>query len=102
MLILAFTLKSQMTFFMSFGVVLIHELSHLIAALILNVRVKSIVILPFGMTLRLDSSVVRYPKKETLIAAAGPLSNVVMLLLGNLILQTNGLALSAVALLLPP
>lgn len=83
MLILAYILGSQSTFFMSFGVVLIHELFHLFSALLLGIDVKSIVILPFGMTLRLSQNVVRYPKKEMVIAAAGPLSNVLMLILAN-------------------
>lgn len=79
MLILSYALGSQMTFFISFSVVLIHELSHLLAALISDVKVHSIVVLPFGMTLRISSDVIRYPKKEVLIALAGPVSNVVML-----------------------
>ncbi len=90
MLILAFVLKSQMTFFISFGVVMIHETAHLIAALMLNVDVKSIEILPFGMTLRLDSFLVRTPKKEILIALSGPLSNVVMLVLSEVFVIKHG------------
>ncbi len=83
MLILAYILNSQMTFFMSFGIVLIHELFHLLFAILLGVEIKSIVILPFGMTLRLAKDVIRYPKKEILIALAGPLANVVMIILGQ-------------------
>lgn len=78
----AFFTKSQMTFFIAYGVVLIHELCHLLAALCLNVKVYSIIVMPFGMTLRLDSSVMRSPKKEAAIALAGPLSNALMLLFG--------------------
>lgn len=90
MMILAFVLKSQMTFFISFGVVLIHEIAHLLTALILNVDVKSIEILPFGMTLRLDSYVVRTPKKEIAIALSGPLSNIVMLVLSEIFIKKYG------------
>lgn len=90
MLVLSFVLKSQTTFFICFGVVLIHELFHLFAAFFLNVRVKSIVILPFGMTLRLDEMVIRQPKKEIIIASAGPLSNVLMILISEVILKTQG------------
>ncbi len=90
MLVLAFVLKSQTTFFMCFGVVLIHELFHLFAALLLKVRVKSIVVLPFGMTLRLDEDVIRHPEKEALIAAAGPLSNVIMLVIADVVLRYEG------------
>ncbi len=83
MLILSYLLNSQMTFFMSFGIVLIHELFHLFASLIVGVEVKSIVILPFGMTLRLSKNVIRYPKKEVIIAIAGPMANVLMIILAQ-------------------
>ncbi len=87
MLILSFILKSQSTFFICFGVVLIHELFHLFAALFCSVRVKSIVILPFGMTLRLGEDLCRYPKKEALIAFFGPFSNVLMLMAAHIFLK---------------
>ncbi len=80
----AFLTKSQMTFFITYGIVLIHELCHLMMALCLNVKVYSIIVMPFGMTLRLDSSVMRTPKKEAAIALAGPASNALMLLFGYL------------------
>ncbi len=82
LLIVAFVTKSQMTFFIAYSVVLVHELCHLLTALILGVKVYSIVAMPFGMTVRLDSCVLRTPKKEAAIAAAGPLSNGLMLVLG--------------------
>ena len=79
MIILSHYLGSLSTFFMSFGVVLIHELFHLLAAVILGADVKSIIILPFGMTLRLSRDVMRQPKKEIIIALSGPAANVLML-----------------------
>ena len=84
MLVLSYILGSQMTFFISFGVVLIHELSHLLTAIFMNVEVKSILILPFGMTLRLSNDIIRYPKKEVIIALAGPISNIIMITLSQL------------------
>ena len=81
MIILSYYFGSLNTFFMSFGVVLIHELFHLIAAIIAGVGVKYISILPFGMTLRLSRDVMKYPKKEIAIALAGPAANVLMLFL---------------------
>lgn len=84
LIFVAFLTGSQMTFFISFGVVLIHELCHLLTALSLGVKVYSIIVMPFGMTVRLDSSVIKTPKKEVLIALAGPLSNAVMLYFGIL------------------
>lgn len=80
MIILSYYLGNVPVFMTAFGVVLIHELFHLFAAIILGVGVKSIVILPFGMTLRLSGDVIRNPKKEIIIAAAGPIANVLMLI----------------------
>ncbi len=85
LLFVAFVTKSQMTFFLSYGIVFIHELCHLLAAVCLGVKVYSLIVLPFGMTVRLDPAVVRAPKKEAAIAAAGPLSNAILLLLGGLL-----------------
>jgi len=84
LILVAFLTKSQMTFFLTYGVVLIHELCHLLAALCVNAKVYSIIIMPFGMTLRLDSSLIRSPKKEVIVAMAGPVSNICMLLVGIL------------------
>lgn len=82
LLLVAFATKSQMTFFLSYGIVLIHELCHLFAALCLDVKVFSMVVMPFGMTVRLDPAMMQTPKKEVLVALAGPLSNAFMLLFG--------------------
>lgn len=76
----AFFSKSQMTFFITYGIVLLHELCHLFAALCVGAKVSSIIVMPFGMTLRVNSSVMRTPKKEAVIALAGPASNAIMLL----------------------
>ena len=89
MLVISYILGSQMTFFISFGVVLIHELSHLLCALLLQVEVKSIVILPFGMTIRLEQNLIKYPKKEIAIALAGPLANVIMIALSQAFYKVN-------------
>ena len=70
LIVIAFLTKSQMTFFITYGIVLLHELCHLFAALCLGVKVYSIIVMPFGMTLRLDSSVMRTPKKEAAITTA--------------------------------
>lgn len=80
MIILSYYLGSVPVFMTAFGVVLIHELFHLFAAVLVGVGVKSIVILPFGMTLRLSGDVIKNPKKEIIIACAGPAANVLMLI----------------------
>lgn len=94
LILLAFLTRSQMTFFVTYGIVLIHELCHLLAAVCFNVKIYSVIVMPFGMTLRLDSSVMRTPKKEAAIALAGPLSNVLMLLAANLYSQSQAASLN--------
>lgn len=72
------------TLLISYCIVFVHELSHLLCAVLFNVRSSSIIIMPFGMTLRLSDSVIKSPKKEILIALAGPFSNIAMAALAAL------------------
>ena len=66
------------TLLAAYAVVTVHELFHLFAALLLRVRVKSIILMPFGMTLRLEGRVIKSPAREIGVALAGPLANLVM------------------------
>ena len=65
----------------AYCVVLMHELAHAFAAWRLGIGVREIEVLPFGITLRLDSHYIKDPHKEILIAAAGPISNIIMALI---------------------
>jgi len=78
------------TLLMAYAVVFIHEVFHVLAALLVRERIGSILILPFGMTLRLASAMVRETDKEIVIAAAGPLSNGIMLVLLGALFPTYG------------
>ncbi len=66
----------------AFGIVLIHEFAHAFAARRLAVPVADVELLPFGGVTRMGGDMAVQPKKEIIIAAAGPLSNVIMFLLG--------------------
>lgn len=79
---LAYWVGALQTLLMAYCIVTVHELFHLFAALLLKVRVGCIVVMPFGMTLRLSAHVLKSPKNEALIAMAGPAANACMLLLG--------------------
>lgn len=81
-LVLAFVTDALHTALMAYCVVTVHELFHLFAALLLRVRVKSVIVMPFGMTLRLSGALIRKPVQEIVIALAGPFANVLMLFLG--------------------
>lgn len=60
-----------------FGCVTLHELGHALIALRLNVRVKNIILLPIGGLAQMQS-LPEKPFHEMLIAAAGPLVNLVI------------------------
>lgn len=93
LMVLSFFVGSSTTFFITYGVVLLHELCHLLAALCLRVKVFSIIVMPFGMTVRLSPQIIREPKKEVLIALAGPLSNLLMLAIGLCFLSSDNMNL---------
>lgn len=63
-----------------FGCVMLHELGHALTALSLNVHVKNIVLLPFGGLAQIQSVSDR-PGHEFLIAASGPLVNLVLVIM---------------------
>lgn len=81
LLLLACAVGALRTTLMAYCIVSVHELFHLFAALLLSVRVKSVIVMPFGMTLRLSDALIRQPAKEILIALAGPFANVLMLVI---------------------
>ncbi|MBR5156686.1 MAG: hypothetical protein IKW59_02850 [Clostridia bacterium] len=83
--VLAYIVKAHHTMLMAYAIVTVHELFHLFAALILKIRIGSVIVMPFGMTLRLSGAVIKNPIKESLIAIAGPFSNILMIVLGVLL-----------------
>ncbi|MBQ4516624.1 MAG: hypothetical protein II978_07530 [Clostridia bacterium] len=80
--VLAYFVKAHHTMLMAYAIVTVHELFHLFAALILKIRIGSIIVMPFGMTLRLSGSVIKNPLKESIVALAGPFSNLLMIAIG--------------------
>lgn len=66
------------TLLLTYLIVLIHEMAHVVTALKLGVKPEKIVILPFGVTMQLQSYNIKCPKDEMKIAIAGPISNIIM------------------------
>lgn len=59
-------------FFMIFALVLVHELGHLIAAILCKWNLKNITIYPFGGTIYFDDKLNRSIKEEVFILISGP------------------------------
>lgn len=64
----------------AFGVVIVHELAHVIAAASYGIRVREVELLPFGGVARIEAGLEENPATETVVALAGPLTNGVMLI----------------------
>lgn len=94
LLLLAWLSGGFYTSLTAYAVVAVHELFHLFAALAVHERVGSIMVMPFGMTLRLSASVVRHSGKEMFIAAAGPFANILMLAAGQVFKAICGASLA--------
>ncbi len=73
------------TMLTAYAVVSVHELFHLFAALLVRERVGSIIVMPFGMTLRLSARIIRHTGKEIFIALSGPFANCLMLIIAKII-----------------
>lgn len=64
-----------------FFIILIHEMAHVIAARILKLKVREIELLPFGGAVKIQSIFELNPIHEVIIAAAGPISNILLLMI---------------------
>ncbi|MDD4680610.1 MAG: M50 family metallopeptidase [Clostridia bacterium] len=64
----------------AFFILCLHEMSHVLAARLLKLKVSEIELLPFGGAVRIQSLFELNPVHEILVSVAGPLSNVLLLL----------------------
>lgn len=62
---------------------LIHELGHLLAGVTLGLKAKSINIMPFGISINFEDYSNKYLIKKLIIALAGPITNLIIVILGN-------------------
>ncbi|MHB1421036.1 MAG: site-2 protease family protein [Bacillota bacterium] len=67
-----------------FGSVLIHEIAHVLAGGRFGVRFSRIELLPFGGVARTEDFLEGNPEAEARVALAGPLSNLLLIILGVL------------------
>lgn len=73
-----------------FFILLFHEMAHVGAAKLLNMKVKEIELLPFGGAIRIESLFELNPTHEIYIALAGPAANI-FLILGYSAIQSLGI-----------
>lgn len=64
-----------------FFIFFIHEAAHVIGARLLNLKVNEIELLPFGGAVKIQSFFESNPTHEIIVAASGPLANILLLLL---------------------
>lgn len=64
-----------------YGVMLLHELAHLLAAVCIGLKVSHITVYPFGVNLKLKNKMVCSISDEIILYASGPLVNAVAALL---------------------
>ena len=64
----------------SYAVIFLHELAHLAAAAAMGLHPSRIVFFPFGVNLKLKSSIIYSLPEEIILYIAGPLSNIIMAL----------------------
>lgn len=81
--IVGFFTKRAETLLITYFIMLVHELAHLIAAIFLGLRPAHIAFYPFGVNLGLKNKLVPSLSDEIILYMAGPLANVLMALLGK-------------------
>ena len=69
---------------LSYIIITVHELSHLVAAKFIGLSCSHITVYPFGLNLKLKNSIIYNLSDEIILYLAGPFSNILMALLGIL------------------
>lgn len=59
----------------------LHEIFHILSAKLLRIKLKTLQILPFGLSAVLDCEYVREPKNEFIVAISGPMANFLIIAL---------------------
>lgn len=65
----------------SYTSIIIHELAHLVAALLIGLKISHITLYPFGVNLKLKNRIVYSLTDEIILYTSGPLINAVMAIL---------------------
>ena len=75
------------TLFITYVIMFLHELSHLLVALAIGLKPSHIVFYPFGVNLKLKNKLVPSIADEIILYMIGPFSNIIMEVLAKLFLR---------------
>lgn len=75
--------------FISYILVLLHELAHLVAALCIGLKPCRIVLFPFGVNLKLKNSIIAALSDEFILYLSGPLLNAFLAVISVLFMQNE-------------
>lgn len=75
----------------SYACVFIHELAHLLAAVLIGLKPSQIIFYPFGVNLRLANTIVYGLAEEILLYLSGPLANILLALFALPFLRHGGI-----------
>lgn len=77
MLAICYITRHLEMFYIAYGVMTLHELSHLLAAKIIGLKPAYIAFYPFGVNLKLKNKIICRLSDEIILYFAGPLCNIV-------------------------
>lgn len=72
------------TLFITYIIMLLHELAHLLGAVVIGLKPARIVLYPFGVNLKLKNKLVYSLSDEIILYIAGPLLNLTLAILGRM------------------
>ena len=81
MLAVCFITRHLEIFYITYGIMTLHELSHLLASKLIGLRVSYIAFHPFGVNLKLKNKIIFKLSDEILLYLAGPLCNIFLALI---------------------
>ena len=85
LLVFCYLNRQLETLILSYFIITIHELSHLLAAKFIGLSCSNITIYPFGLNLKLKNTIIYSLSDEIILYVSGPLSNILMALMSLII-----------------
>ncbi len=89
LLVFCYINRQLETLVVSYFIIGVHEISHLVAAKFIGLSCSNITIYPFGLNLKLKNTIIYSLSDEIILYLSGPLSNILMALL-SLIIGVKG------------